>query len=398
MLRKPQNVGFLPIRPTFLGNESFILQKSIHQISDDRMAKRFRYMMIIVIIIMITFGNFTAIAQPGHPGGEEETETITIKGYSNVDQSVEEIIEFGDVTISKVEFVLSWEDDEGSNSDPDTLSLFTSDGMHEPKSKEGSGGSVAITWDEDRLNDTWTAVITCESAGPTEEPVGPLGLITQQVADPGNSWMLEVTYTYSGGSGGPPPEVARMLQVIQTPQFKVHVALMIASIFLFLGTGLFAFAFLFIRIKGPDQNAWAPMLKKLFATPFFLILLAIITFIAFFLAAVPFGMWVASDMYGPAKMWTGFPALWNPEAFEMTNADNVSFVVLLFWFVPLYINRAQIMRSKYFKKLFGRSKFAMKRAEKAPDPMIPNSILALCYFLLGIMTFVIFEVQPHGSG
>ncbi len=109
-------------------------------------------------------------------------------------------------------------------------------------------------------------------------------------------------------------------------------------------------------------------------------------------------MWVAGNFYGWNRAWTGFPAIWNPEAFDMTNADNLSFIMLLLWFIPLYINRTQIMRSKYFKKLFGWSKLAMKRAEKAPNPKLSMGILALCYFFMGIFTCVVFMVQPHGSG
>ncbi len=358
------------------------------------MANKFRGAAIFIIIIMITFGNFGVIAQPPHGDGEEKTETITFNGYCDEGSSWEKAIELGDISLLEIIFLLTWQDDEGSDSDPDTLSLSADDGMNEI-SGQANTGSLSVGSDENGLNDSWNAVVTCESAGDT-----PLfrsgGFLTED--DPGNSWTLEVTYTYTEGMGGPPPEVARMLQVIQTPQFKVHVALMIASVFLFLGTGLFAGIFLYSRIKWPDLKTQSPLVRKLFVIPFFLILLVIVTFIIFFLASVPFGMWVASDMYGPAKMWTGFPAIWNTEAFDMTNADNVSFIVLLFWFIPMYINRAQIMRSKYFKKLFGKIKFAMKRAEKAPDPIIPNGVLALCYCLLGIMTFVIFEVQPHGSG
>ncbi len=361
------------------------------------MAKRIKVITIFILIGMITFGNFSALAQHpgGTPGGEEETETFTFNGYCDVGSSVEESFSV-ERSISKVEFALMWEDDEGSNSQPDTLSLMTTDGMHEPKSDSGSEGMIGITWEEDRLNDTWTMVISCESAGPTEVPVGPLGVITQTESDPGNSWTLIATVTYSSGMGGGPP--ANVQAVLDSPVFKVHIALMVMSVFLFLGTGLVAGVFGYNKIKGGASGEQDTLFQKLFARPDLMIFLVIITFTAFFIAAIPIGIWVAGNFYGWNKAWTGFPLLWNPEAYSMTNADNVSFLILFFWAVPMYINRAQIMRNKYFKKLFGWSKFAMGRAAKAPDPKISNGVLALCYFFMGIFTFVIFMVQPHGSG
>jgi len=355
------------------------------------MANKFRGAAIFIIIIMITFGNFGGLAQPP---GDEETKTLNFEGYCEVGSSVEESFK-EQIPIGKLEFELIWEDDEGSDSEPDTLSLTTSDGMHEPKSDSGSGGTVTITWDEHGLNDTWDMAVTCESAGPTQEPVtpGPFGLITQDVEDPGNSWTLTVTIIYSSGGGGPPP---RIQDVLASPIFKVHVALMIMSVFLFLGTGLVAGVFLYSRKRLSTSGEQLTLIQKLFITPFLLILLVIVTFIVFFMAAVPIGMWIAGMMYGSNKAWTGFPAIWNPEAFDMTNADNVSFIALFLWFIPMYLNRAQILRSKYFKKLFGWSKFAMARAEKAPNPRLSNKELALSYFFMGIFIFVVFEVQPHG--
>jgi hypothetical protein len=139
-------------------------------------------------------------------------------------------------------------------------------------------------------------------------------------------------------------------------------------------------------------------MERVFNPPILLIFLVILTFLAFFIAAVPIGMWVAGNFYGPTQAWTGFPAIWNEGWWELTNADNVSFVVLVMWFIPMYINRAQVLKSKYFKKLFGWSKLIIKRGEKAPDPRLTNGILALCYFFMGIFTFVVFMAQEHGSG
>ncbi|UCE37330.1 MAG: hypothetical protein JSW00_17940 [Thermoplasmata archaeon] len=378
------------------------------------MAKVINYITIFIIIIMITIGNFGAVAQPGHPGGEPESETgvLEYSGDTNegsswektlnlLDELVEQQeLELDSIMVLDIVFVLTWTDEE-ADSDPDEFSIMAADGMGEPQSDSGSGGEISImkegTMEGPPVNDTWDVVVTCIEAGDSSLlPVqGPMGLTTEN--DPGNSWELVITFHYfEGGMGGGPP--ANVQAVLESPIFKIHIALMVMSVFLFLGTGLVAGVFGYRILK--QKNTWeqTTLYQKLFSKPDLLIFLVILTFLVFFIASVPIGMWVAGMFYGWNKAWTGFPALWNPEAFEMTNADNVSFIVLLFWAAPMYINRAQIMRSKYFKKLFGWSKFAMKRAEKAPDPKLSNGILALCYCLLGIMTFVIFEVQPHGSG
>jgi hypothetical protein len=378
------------------------------------MANKLKNIMIFVIIIMITFGNFTAIAQPGHPGGEMETETGILKysGDTNEGSSweknlnlakelegQEQGLELDEIMVMDIEFVLTWVDEE-SDSDPDEFSLMASDGMGEPLVDSNSGGTITVkkegTQEGPPVNDTWDVTVSCIIAGYTINFPGPLGLLNEE--DLGNSWDLEITFSYievGGGMGGPPPGVAA---VLESPIFKIHIALMVASVFLFLITGLVAGAFLFTRVTTRSPKQFSSFMYKLFNPPVLLIFLVIVTFLAFFIASVPIGMWVAGNFYGWNKAWTGFPAIWNPAAFEMTNADNVSLIVLVLWFIPMYINRAQIMRSKYYKKLFGWSKFAMKRAEKAPEPVIPNSILALCYFFMGIFTYVVFMVQPHGSG
>ncbi|UCF09034.1 MAG: hypothetical protein JSW28_04940, partial [Thermoplasmata archaeon] len=178
---------------------------------------------------------------------------------------------------------------------------------------------------------------------------------------------------------------------------KTHVAFIIMSFFLYIVTGLVALAFITINILGKRVSDTSTI-RKLFANPKPLIFIVLLTWLIFFIAAVPLGMWVAGMYYGPTKAWTGFPAMWNPEAFEMTNADNVSFITLLLFALPIYLNRAWVMKGKIFGKLFGRFKFAMKRAEKAPTPKLSYREFALCYFLMGIFIFVVFEVQPHGGG
>jgi hypothetical protein len=381
-------------------------------IPDDRMTKRIKKATIFLIIIMITVGNFSVVAQDGHPGDlEPETGILTYEGDTNEGSTwektlelvkeliqQEEGLELDEIMVIEIEFVLTWTDDE-SGSDPDDFSIVAADGMGEPLMDSSNSGTITVkkeaTMEGPPVNDTWDVSVTCMNAGDTAISPGPFGILTEN--DPGNSWTLEITFQYfGGGMGGGPP--AHVTAVLESPIFKMHIALMVMSYFLFLGTGLVAGAFGYNKIKGSTLGEKNTLFKKLFAKPDLMIFLVVLTFFAFFIAAVPIGIWVAGNFYGWPKAWTGFPAMWNPEAYSMTNADNVSFLILLFWAVPMYINRAQVMRSKYFQKLFGRFSFAMKRAEKAPKPKIPNGVMALCYFFMGVFTFVIFAVQPHGSG
>ncbi len=363
------------------------------------------------MILMITFGNFSVIAQDGHPGGDIEPETgvLQYSGDTNEGDSWEQTLdlvseladqqglELESIMVLDITFVLTWTDDEG-DSDPDDFMLMAADGMGEPLSDSGNGGELSVEKEGEAppVNDTWDVIVTCMNAGDTPPPIGP-GIFTT-VNDLGNSWDLEITFQYlEGGMGGGGPP-ANVLAVLESPIFKIHIALMVASVFLFLITGLVAGAFLFTRISTKSPKGFTQIMERAFNPPILLIFLVILTFLLFFIAAVPIGMWVAGNFYEPAQAWTGFPAIWNEGWWELTNADNVSFVVLAMWFIPMYINRAQVLKSKYFKKLFGWSKFAIKRGEKAPDPRLTNGILALCYFFMGIFTFVVFMAQEHGSG
>ena len=142
------------------------------------MAKKIRLVTIFIVTIMIIFGNFGVLAQPGHPGGEPETETgvLNYEGNTNEGESwekalalaqelmqQEEGLELEEIMVIDIVFELSWTDDQGSESEPDTFSMMTSDGMHEPQSDQDSGGSIVITWDEPNdgppLNDTWDIII-----------------------------------------------------------------------------------------------------------------------------------------------------------------------------------------------------------------------------------------------
>jgi hypothetical protein len=363
------------------------------------MSKNTIILTVLLVILMIVTISQTVVAQPHGSGGgsEETTETITYSDYCSVGATWDTTIdnEFSDKSIKNIVFELTWTDDEGSDSDPDTLSLQTDDAEHDAKSGQSSSGTVAVTWDEPDLNNIWNIVVACDSAGPTQEPYWRVGVITQDVPDPGNSWTLKVTYTYtedSGSMGGMPANVAA---VYSSPIFWIHVALMIASTYLFLSTFIFAGIFLYARTRWNDSNS---KFQRYLAKPNLTFISVILAFVAFFLASVPIGMWVAGMMYGWTKAWTGIPAIWNPEAFDFRNADNVSFAVLFLWAIPAFLNRRQFMQTKWYRRFFGWSKWAMAHADRAPEPKLMMREIALCYFFMGFLVYLVFMVQPHGSG
>jgi len=367
---------------------------------EDSMSRIFPTILFILLIIGLSFSAFGALGQ--HPGGDEEepemkTETIKFNGYcsnpsSGGSSTWEDSAELDMGTVMMIEFSLTWTDDEGSGSDPDTLSFGAESEVHGKGSDQGSSGSLSFSMEGDELNGVWNLVVACTDAGST--PVGPLGFVVNE--DPGNSWSMTVTYSYLEGEMsmeemGMPPNVAR---VYASPIFWIHVALMIMSTYVFLFTGIFAGVFLAFRKKWSDSDSF---LRK-FTTTRLTLWLVVIAFIAFFLAAVPLGMYVAGLMYGWGNSWSGFPAIWHPDAFSATNADNVSLIVLILWAIPLYLNRRDIMRSKWFLKFFGWSGFFMDRARKAPEPRLTQQELMLCYFFMGFFVYLVFMVQPHGGG
>lgn len=360
------------------------------------MVNKIMISLILLIVFTVTFGSITSLAQhPGNIDTGEQTGTITFSDYNAVGTSWETAITevLADKSIIDMVFELTWTDDEGSNSDPDTFNLQMNDERHEPKSDSGSGGTVSISWDEDDLNNVWNVAVTCDAAGPTQVPVGPIGIITQEEPDPGNSWKLVVTYTYTEGGGGPGGPPAEIQALLKDPIFWIHVGLMVSSTYIFLLAGVFAGVFLLTKDKWKNASS---KLQRIVSRTDLLLILVIVAFIAFFLASVPIGMYVAGKAYGPHMAWSGFPAIWHPEAWMFTNADNVSLIVLALWAIPIYLNRRPIMRGKWFKKLFGGIDFLMERAEKAPEPKLLDKELALCYFFMGLFVYLVFMVQPHG--
>jgi hypothetical protein len=343
----------------------------------------------------------TPLLVAGQPHGssdqEPQTATITESGScTNPNQDAagsvwEETYGLVNVTVLSVEISLRWTDDEGSDSDPDTFSVVAEDGSGNSVADTGNGGDLSASLEMEDLNSTWTITVTCVQAGST--PFGPLGRLRS--TDPGNSWNMEFTYTYIAEEvpTGPPPEVQRYLDVISSPIFKVHVALMITSTIMFGLVGLFA------GIRLTMENRWAGATErwKRVLTGRLYRVTAVHAWLAFFVAAVPIGMWVAGSLYGWQDSWTSFPVFWRPAFYDITNADHVSLLVLVLWAIPLWLNREQVMAHRSHAFLFRRIPWVRKQYERAPKARLTDREMLIIYFILGVLTFMIFMVQPHGN-
>jgi len=348
---------------------------------------------LLVLLLVASGASMSTLAQ------DPVTETETASGYvDNPEENaagaeVELRFEMPDMEIFAVEVTLTWTDDEGSSSNPDTLSLAAEDGMDANSQDIGSSGGLTVRLDGDELGSNWTVTVTCIEAGMT--PLGPLGRIG--TVDPGNTWSLEFTYTYvpvevePPEPPGPPPNIAALYD---DPIFWTHVAFMIASTYMFGIVGLLAGVVLFFGSKwADDPNRW----KRALSTNRPFRVLAVHAWWVFLIAAVPLGMYVAGKAYGWENAWTSFPAFWNPWFWDITNADNISFIVLVLWAIPLWLNRQQLMASRAHAWFFGRIGFFRRLVGKAPEPMITNREMAIIYFLMGVFVFLIFVVQPHGN-
>ena len=355
-----------------------------------------RYLTVTGLIALLLIGSaaFTsALAE------DPVTATETANGYvDNPDQnaagSVMELhFDNPDLFVMAVEVTLRWTDDEGSSSNPDTLSLSAEDGMGADAQDSGPGPSLSVQIEGDDLGSNWTVTVRCVEAGMT--PFGPLGRFG--TTDPGNTWDLSFIYTYvpievePPEPPGPPPNIAALYD---DPIFWIHVAFMIASTYMFGIVGILAGVVLFFGRKwADDPNRWKQALST--NRPFRA--LAVHTWLVFLIAAVPLGMYVAGKAYGWENAWTSFPAVWNPWFYDITNADNISFIVLVLWAILLWLNRQQLTASRPHAWFFGRIGFFRRLAAKAPEPMITNRELAIIYFLMGVFVFLIFVVQPHGN-
>jgi hypothetical protein len=362
----------------------------------------------VLISLLIRFSmisGFAIAASQDHGSGESVTETKKESGTTSENSDSDIGIDVAG-SLLEITATLSWNDNEDagvvSSNEPDNFHLSVTcpggDLQAEGDPSDSGTASVTFTLPPEAMEEPgeWTVTVHAGDCG----DIYGVGGIRMIAEDNANQWDCDITYTYIPGSGsmsgmggmGGMPFTAAQLAVINSPIFKVHIALMIASTFLFLFTGLFAGVYLF---RSKLENYDNPLVKA-FRSPKLYMYTAVLVFIAFFLASVPIGMWVAGGFYGWDMAWSGMPAFWNEEAWSMTNADNVSLLALLFWIIPMYINRREIMYSKPFLKFFGKSKWVMGRAAKARSPIFTQRELALIYFILGIFIFTVFAVQPHG--
>ncbi len=350
---------------------------------------------IVLFALLLVFGSASIPSLAEDP----VTETETASGYvDNPDQnaagSVTEFhFDYPDLVILAVEVSVTWSDDEGSSSNPDTLSLQVEDDMSLNAQDSGSSGPLTAEAEGDDLGSNWTVAVTCVEAGMT--PLGPLGRIG--TVDPGNSFSVSFTYTYVPKEPEEPsgPQVPPEIEALRgDPLFWTHVVFMIASTYMFGMVGLFA-GIKLVRGRrwAEDDNKW----KRALSTnrPFRLI--SVHVWLVFFIAAVPLGMYVSAMVYGWENAWTSFPAVWNPWFYDITNADNVSLIVLVLWAIPLWLNRQQLVASRPHLWFFGRIPFFRRLAAKAPEPMITDREMAIIYFLMGVFVFLLFVVQPHGN-
>jgi hypothetical protein len=351
---------------------------------------------IIAILFLLVVGwglSMPVLAQ------DPITETETANGYvDNPDQnqagSVAQLqFDLIGLEILAVEATVTWSDDEGSSSNPDTLSLMIEDDLGASDQDSSSGGSLSAQLDAEGLGSNWTLTVTCVEAGMT--PLGPLGRIG--TVDPGNTFSISFTYTYLPAEveppepPGPPPNIAALYE---NPIFWTHVIFMIASTYMFGIVGILAGVTLFFGSRWiDDDNRW----KRALATnkPFRVI--AVHVWWVFFIASIPLGIYVAGKAYGWENSWTSFPVIWNAWFWQWQNADHVSLIVLVLWALPLWINRKEVMASGAHGWLFRRIGYLRRLAEDPPEPKLTSRELAIMYFLMGVFVFLVFVVQSHGN-
>jgi hypothetical protein len=348
----------------------------------------------LIVLLLMSSGVFTSVL-----GQDPITETDTASGYvGNPDSgasgaTVTLDFEYPDLEILAVEVTLTWTDDEGSSSDPDTLSLMAEDGMGASSEDSSSSGGVTVRLDDTEMGSNWTVTVTCLDAGMT--PLGPLGRLG--TTDPGNSFILEFTYTYVAieveppGPPGPPPNIAALYE---NPLFWTHVIFMIASTYMFGIVGILAGVVLFFGNRwADDPNRW----KRSLSTNRPFRVLAVHTWVVFFIAAIPLGIYVAGKAYGWENSWTSFPVIWNAWFWQWTNADHVSLIVLTLWALPLWVNRQQLRVTRYHAWFFGKIGVIRKMMDNPPSPKLTDREIAIMYFLMGVFVFLVFVVQEHGN-
>jgi hypothetical protein len=279
----------------------------------------------LTISVFLALVLLVASPATSQEGSEPETETLSEQGYctnpqvDNAGSTWQRSYWFEGRTILSLEATLSWSDDEsGVTAVADSFRLNVREGGGTEATEDGSSGSLYASIGAGELDSNWTVTVQCLEAG---RAPGPLGM----VGDAGNGWTLEIVYTYHdaeapGPSGpmGPPPNIAALYD---DPLFWTHVIFMIASTYMFGLVGGLAAIALYTRNRWrEDPNRF----KRALSTNRPFRVLAVHTWMVFFIAAVPLGMYVAGSAYGWENAWTSFPAVWNPWFYDITNADHVS--------------------------------------------------------------------------
>lgn len=353
-----------------------------------------RFGMLLTISMLLLM----LLLSGGVYGQETVTETIEASGYctnpaSDTNGAVwENSYDLKPGTLVSVEVTVTWIDDEGSTSDPDTFEVVCVDGLGNQISDQGNDGELNHFLEMEDLDNSWTITVECREAGPT--PRGPFGRLT--TPDPGNSWQMTFTYEYVPEVPGPPgpfipPEIEALYE---DPLFWTHVIFMIASTYMFGIVGLLAGIALVTRNRwADDASRW----KRALATNRPFRALASHTWIVFLIAAVPLGMYVAGKAYGWENAWTSLPAVWNPWFYDIKNADHVSLIVLALWAIPLWLNRQQLVARRPHAWFFGKFKRVRQFADDAPEPMVTDREMAIIYFIMGVFVFLVFMVQSHGN-
>jgi hypothetical protein len=201
-------------------------------------SKKVMTISIIVVIILVFSGVIIGASSFGEDDKKksDDKETVpvedavdtldTITGSTEEGQTSTMPLDFGDLMLKKVTITLSWSDDmQGSepdkfglvlNSPDDKMSTEGSDGeltvtieLEESPccSSHGSGGgggcgsektNADTTSSSDDGSGGWSFEVSAINAG--DDPIGPFGLFVQK--DTGNSWSLDVEYTYCPLCGG----------------------------------------------------------------------------------------------------------------------------------------------------------------------------------------------------
>ncbi|MGQ0536878.1 MAG: hypothetical protein ACT4PT_12510 [Methanobacteriota archaeon] len=159
----------------------------------------------ILVAAMAAVFYYEGTNAPTGLGGDGEivTSSVTVgdlSGSLGEGETANEAVNVSQHNLTKVEFVLTWSDDDNTDADSFTLRVTSPGGV----SREASGDSGTVTVTFDGVNPTpngtavhgmeglgeWQVEVTLDSAGD-----GPAGAPIQPIADDGNAWSLEAKGT-----------------------------------------------------------------------------------------------------------------------------------------------------------------------------------------------------------